>query len=39
MAEILREKREDTDKILECSKVNQKESIEERRDRLRAHRD
>ena len=39
MAEILREKREATDKILESTKVNQKESIEERRDRLRAHRD
>ena len=39
MAEILREKREATDKILESTKVNQKESIEERRERLRAHRD
>ena len=39
MAEILREKREATDKILEKTKVNQQESIEERRQRLRAHRD
>jgi len=39
MADLLREKREATDKILESTKVNQKESIEERRERLRAHRD
>ncbi len=39
MADILREKREATDKILENTKINQKESIEERRERLRAHRD
>ena len=39
MADILREKREATDKILESTKVNQKESIDERRERLRAHRD
>ena len=39
MAEILREKREATDKILESTKVNQKESMDERRERLRAHRD
>ena len=39
MSEVLREKREATDKILENTKVNQKESMEERRERLRAHRD
>ncbi len=36
---MLREKREATDKILENTKINQQESIEERRQRLRAHRD
>lgn len=39
LGEVLREKREATDKILENTKVNAQESIEERRQRLRAHRD
>ena len=39
MSEVLREKREATDKILESTKQNQQESVEERRQRLRAHRD
>ncbi len=39
MADIMREKREATDKILENTKISQQESIEERRQRLRAHRD
>lgn len=39
MSEVLREKREATDKILESTKQNQQESVEERRQRLRATRD
>lgn len=40
LAEVLKEKRLATDKILENTKnVIQQESIEERRQRLRAHRD
>ena len=39
MSEVLREKREATDKILENTKQNQQESVEERRQRLRATRD
>jgi hypothetical protein len=39
IADMLRGKREATDKILENTKINQQESIEERRQRLRAHRD
>ena len=39
MSEILREKREATEKILESTHINQQESIEDRRQRLRAHRD
>lgn len=39
LAELMKEKREATDKILENTKLNQQESIEERRQRLRAHRD
>ena len=39
MAQVLKEKREATDKILENTKQNQQESVEERRQRLRAHRD
>lgn len=39
LAEVLKEKREQTEKILESTKVNQQESMEERRQRLRAHRD
>jgi hypothetical protein len=35
----LREKREETEKILEHTKINQKDSIEERKQRLKAHRD
>lgn len=39
MSEVLKEKREETEKILENTKVNQQESMEERKMRLRAHRD
>lgn len=39
LTEILREKREATEKILENTKLNQHESLEERRQRLRATRD
>jgi hypothetical protein len=39
ITELLREKREATDKILENTKLNQHESMEERRQRLRATRD
>lgn len=37
--EVIKEARKATDQILENTKVDQKESIEERRQRLRAHRD
>ena len=39
MSEVLKEKREATDRILEQTKQNHQESVEERRQRLRAHRD
>lgn len=39
LSEVLKEKREATEKILESTKVNQQESLEERKARLRNHRD
>ncbi|CDW71873.1 UNKNOWN [Stylonychia lemnae] len=39
MAEVLKQKREETEKILENTKINQQESMEDRRLRLRANRD
>lgn len=39
MAEILREKREQTEKILENTKISQQESMEDRKRRLQATRD
>lgn len=39
MSEVLKQKREETEKILENTKISQQESMEERRLRLRAHRD
>lgn len=39
LSEVLKEKRENTEKILESTKMNQQESLEERKARLRGHRD
>ena len=39
MAEVLREKREKTEKILESTKISQQESMEDRKKRLQATRD
>ncbi len=39
MQEVLKEKREETEKILANTKINQQESIEDRKQRLKAHRD
>lgn len=37
--DVIREKREQTEKILEDTKTNKQESLEERKKRLQAHRD
>lgn len=39
MADVLREKREKTEKILESTKISQQESMEDRKKRLQATRD